>query len=437
MEYQMRTKPFNFFQRVFVAMIVWSCAIRVFSQEEARLEVPRFDLEKLSKPPAFSVATGFNEPGVQAIFYDGIPYRGKPTKVFAYYGLPTKEGLSKEGEVLSNDGSSEPRGKCPGVVLIHGGGGTAFAEWVRLWNRRGYAAIAMDVCGCVPEGTYGNWKRHGEGGPPGWDASFEQIEGPDEDQWQRHAISAVMLGHSLLASLPEVDSNRIGVTGISWGGYLTCIAVGADPRFRCAVPVYGCGFLGENSVWVPTLERIGKEKATRWLSRWDPSVFLPLTKTPMLWVNGTNDFAYPMDSWLRSVKLHSPSELCMRIRMPHGHGPAGENPEEIHVFMNSILRGGAALAKITQVDMRGKDLSVRFESSERIVRGELCFTRDSGKWQDRKWESVPGETLPQEDTDGGSHVGGYIARVPVDATVWYFNLFDTRDCVVSTEHQTR
>jgi hypothetical protein len=157
----------------------------------------------------------------------------------------------------------------------------------------------------------------------------------------------------------------------------------------------------------------------------------------MLWVNGTNDFAYPMDSWLRSVKLHSPSELCMRIRMPHGHGPAGENPEEIHVFMNSILRRGAALAKMTQVDMRGKDLSVRFESSERIVRGELCFTRDSGKWQDRKWESVPGETLPQEDTDGGSHVGGYIARVPDDATVWYFNLFDTRDCVVSTEHQTR
>jgi hypothetical protein len=134
----MRTKPFNYFQRVFVAMIVWSCAIRVFSQEEARLEVPRFDLEKLSKPPAFSVATGFNETGVQAIFYDGIPYRGKPTQVFAYYGLPTKEGLSKEGEVLSNDGSSEPRGKFPGVVLIHGGGGTAFAEWVRLWNRRGW-----------------------------------------------------------------------------------------------------------------------------------------------------------------------------------------------------------------------------------------------------------------------------------------------------------
>jgi len=426
----MLTKPFVFCQRAFVAVIIWSSAIQVLAQEEARPEVPRFDLEKLSKPPAFGTAAGFNEPGVRAVFYDSVPYRGKPTKVFAYYGLPSQEVLSKEG-------SAESPSKFPGVVLIHGGGGTAFAEWVRLWNRRGYAAIAMDVCGCVPEGTYGNWKRHEEGGPPGWDASFDQIDGPDEDQWQRHAISAVILGHSLLASLPEVDSSKIGVTGISWGGYLTCIAVGADPRFRGAVPVYGCGFLGENSVWVPTLERIGKEKATRWLNRWDPSVFLPLTKTPMLWVNGTNDFAYPMDSWLRSVKLHSPSELCMRIRMPHGHGPAGENPEEIHVFMNSILRGGPSLAKITQVDMRGKDIVVRFESSEKIVRGELCFTRDSGKWQDRKWESIPGEMFSKDVAGGGSHVGGYVAGVPDDATVWYFNLFDARDCVVSTEHQTR
>lgn len=32
------------------------------------------------------------------------------------------------------------------MVLVHGGEGTAFAKWVRLWNERGYAAIAMDTC---------------------------------------------------------------------------------------------------------------------------------------------------------------------------------------------------------------------------------------------------------------------------------------------------
>ena len=38
------------------------------------------------------------------------------------------------------------------MVLVHGGGGTAFAEWVKAWTSRGYAAIAMDTCGQIPKG---------------------------------------------------------------------------------------------------------------------------------------------------------------------------------------------------------------------------------------------------------------------------------------------
>ena len=75
------------------------------------------------------------EDGVQAITYSGLPLNGKPTKVFAYLGYP-------EGPV--------PQGGFPAVVLVHGGGGTAFAKYVRIWNRRGYAAIAMDLYGTRP-----------------------------------------------------------------------------------------------------------------------------------------------------------------------------------------------------------------------------------------------------------------------------------------------
>ena len=35
----------------------------------------------------------------------------------------------------------------PGVVLVHGGGGTAFSEWVTEWTNRGYAAISIAVEG--------------------------------------------------------------------------------------------------------------------------------------------------------------------------------------------------------------------------------------------------------------------------------------------------
>ena len=83
------------------------------------------------------------------------------TRVFAYYGLP----------------KVAPGTKVPGMVLVHGGGGTAFDAWVRLWNSRGYAAIAMDTCGCVPIGSYGKWQRHAAGGPPGW-GGFDQIDEP-------------------------------------------------------------------------------------------------------------------------------------------------------------------------------------------------------------------------------------------------------------------
>ena len=43
------------------------------------------------------------------------------------------------------------------------------------------------------------------------------------------------------------DRGRVEVearsTGVSWGGYLTCIASSLDPRFAFAAPVYGCGAL--------------------------------------------------------------------------------------------------------------------------------------------------------------------------------------------------
>lgn len=400
----------------FCVAVVWSamCSLHGSAQDANPGKGIAFDLQQLSQIPKVFPAEVAPVAGVNAIFYEGLLYRGKQTKVFAYYGIPEPRG------------SENRETKVPGVVLIHGGGGTAFANWVKLWNDRGYAAIAMDVCGCVPVGTYGKWQRHPEGGPPGWDASFEQIDGPVEDQWQMHAVSDVALANSILRSFPRVDAERIGVTGISWGGYMTCLVAGVDPRFRCAAPVYGCGFLGENSAWLPSFERMGQEKSQKWLDQWDPSVYLPKAKMPFLWVNGTNDFAYPMDSWQRSAMLHSPKTLSLRIRMPHGHGPAGENPEEIHVFMNSILRGDKPFPKILELLGEGPIKSGRYQSEVRMVKAELCFTKDSGKWQDRLWESIPAVL----NTD----VSTFSAILPADARVWYFNLFDNRDCVVSTKH---
>jgi dienelactone hydrolase len=380
---------------------------------ESRESIPvEFDIKALEKPPAVFATDNFAAEGVRAFFYEGMPYHEKPTRVFAYYGVP----------------QGPPGMKFPAMVLIHGGGGTAFDRWVRVWTARGYAAIAMDLCGCVPEGTYANWNRHPDGGPPGWDASFGQIDEPVEEHWQYHAVCAAVRAHSLLRSFPEVDAERIGLTGISWGGYLTCLIAGVDARFKFAVPVYGCGHLGDNSVWLPAFDKMGAERAARWLTLWDPARYLTHVRMPMLWVNGTNDFAYPMDSWRKSYRLpKTPQTLCLRVRMPHGHGPAGENPEEIHIEANALLKGGVPLPTITNQGRDNNEVWVTYESKSAIVKAELNCTRDTGKWQDRKWESVPATV----DTDNKR----VAARLPEAVTVYYFNIIDARECAVSSEHE--
>lgn len=383
----------------------------------------RFDLDALSKVPAVFPADDLQSEGVKSFFYQGTDYKGRATRVFAYYGVPANKDVGE-------DKSTNQNIKYPAMVLIHGGGGTAFDRWVKLWNSRGYAAIAMDLCGCVPVGSYGKWQRHEQGGPSGWDASFGQLNDAVTDQWTYQAVTAVALAHSLIRSYPEVDVDRIGVTGISWGGYLTCIVAGVDSRFQFACPVYGCGFLGENSAWLPAFQKLGSEQAKLWLDQWDPSQYLGQAKMPMLWVNGTNDFAYPMDSWQKSYRLpKGDCQLCLRIRMPHGHGAAGENPEEIHVFANSLLRQGKSLARITDQGQTETEAWATYLSDVPIVKAELAFTRDSGTWKDRKWEHAPATI--------DASAGRFVASIPADVKVFYLNLFDDRQCVVSTRHVER
>jgi dienelactone hydrolase len=374
-----------------------------------------WDSDRLGDAPRVFPASGFAAPAVEPLFYEGEPYLGRPTRVFAWMGLP-----------YTRDGAP-----CPGMVLLHGGGGTAFDEWVRIWNRRGYAAIAMDLCGCVPErsavqdGT--PHERHEHAGPAGWDASFEQTAEPVRDQWTYHAVAAAIRGRALLASQPGVDPGRIGLTGISWGGYLACIVAGADPRFGLAVPVYGCGFLGRNSVWndtvFPTLPRAAVD---RWLELWDPSVYLPGARMPLCWVTGTNDFAYPMDS-LRASALLAPGErtMCVRVEMPHGH-EAGWRPDEIGVAADAVFLGAAPLPHVIEQGTDGRTIRASFESARPIVSAEICFTRAAGMWQDRKFNRLPA-TLRDDGT--------VEAPIPPATTVAYLNVTDDRGCVSSSPHE--
>jgi dienelactone hydrolase len=368
-----------------------------------------WNLAARDHPPHFTDAP-ISEPGVRGIFYDGLTWQGKPTRVFAWLGLPEKAG----------------GGKVPAMVLVHGGGGTAHARWVRLWNARGYAAIAMDTCGAGMAANEPDQKRLDDGGPPGWGASFTQVDLPIEDQWPYHAVADIVLAHSLLRSLPEVDAEKIGLTGISWGGYLTCLTAGVDQRFKFAVPVYGCGFLGDDSQWVPEFKKLGSRTAGKWLSLWDPSVYLPTAKMPMLWVTGDGDVAYPLGSLQRSYRL-PPGERYLAIRhaMPHGH-PPGETPPEILAFAEQINSHGVPLARMTAQGIDGRQAWAQFVAQAPLVKAQLVSTVDLGPWDRRQWAVA--------DTEFDKATGRVTATLPAGTRAFFFMLFDARQCVASSEH---
>ncbi len=370
-------------------------------------EGPMWDMELLSRVPQTWPSETHLEEGVDTIFYEGRPFRGRPTRVFAYMGVP---------EVA-------PGEKVPAMVLVHGGGGTAYAEWVRMWNERGYAAISMDTCGNLPEGQAADRPRHEFSGPPGW-GGWGQTDWPREDQWTYHAVADALLANSLLRSLPEVDPERIGVTGISWGGYLTSLIAGVDARLKLAMPVYGCGYYLDTHFATP-VKAEGEEGADRWMRWWDPSAYLKDAAMPMMWVTGTNDFAYWLPGLQKSYRDPiGPRTLCVTLRMPHGHG-SGWALEELYAYADSILKDGTALPRITGQGRDGDEVWVDFESPTAIEKAELLYTKDTNdEWPEREWFAQPAEL-----GDGKAS-----ATLPEGTSVYFINIVDERGLTVSGEH---
>ena len=90
------------------------------------------------------------------------------------------------------------------------------------------------------------------------------------------------------------------MTGISWGGYTTCLVASLDDRFKAAVPVYGCGFLHQGeSVQKPQIDQLDQRRSD-WVAAYDPSSHLARCTVPTFWVNGTNDVHYVLDSYAKS-----------------------------------------------------------------------------------------------------------------------------------------
>ncbi|MDP3850416.1 MAG: prolyl oligopeptidase family serine peptidase [Luteolibacter sp.] len=368
---------------------------------------------------------------MHSLLYTSETYQENPTEVFAFFASPVTLGEAKPGA------------KFPGVVLVHGGGGTAFAEWTWLWAKRGYAAIAMDLGGSRPiDPVYdpktgvpvpyqasnpATFTRLPNGGPPQeHPQKFDSISGPVSDHWPFHAVASVIRAHSLLRGISEVDASRTALTGISWGGFTTCIVASLDDRFKAAVPVYGCGFLHEGeSVQRPCIDKLGDMRQT-WIDAYDPSAFLGRCRVPILFANGTSDVHYPLDSYQKSFDLvPGTKQMRIQVSMPHGHN-VGWEPEEIGLFIDTYCRSGKQLAVPGEPVITGEQVRVSYTARVPLTEAALHFTSDTGPRSKRTWKSIPAGIHEQSIT---------APKPPQNANTWYLSLTDERGAMVTTAVQ--
>ena len=360
-------------------------------------------------------------PGVRPIWVEGEAWQGRQTRIFAWWGVPDGASVSK---------------KVPAMVLVHGGGGTAFASWVKRWTERGYAAIAMDTCGGAPRGENDGkpHPRHPWSGPYGWEDVRGYPDGPMTDQWPYQAVSAIMRCHSFLRSLPEVDAERIGITGISWGGYLTSLVMGVDHRFKFAAPIYGCGWYDLNApVWRGVAG--GGERFSHWVENWDAKHLIGETQCPVLRCNGNLDVYYTMEMTKLSTEAlprSVASNLSIKHKMPHGHPPAGD-PREIFAWADYYLKNASKPLSIADANLNADKLTVWLHStSDMGVSAELLFVVDvcpvphGQRFSHvRKWTVAPVAGFVPGKTS-------FTADIPKEARMFFVNVKSASGLVATT-----
>ena len=277
---------------------------------------------------------------IKAYFFEGAEYNGSPARIFAYIGFPENAAADKP---------------VPGMLLIHGGAGHAYAEWVQKWVDRGYAAVSFDGFGQSPEkGEYKYdvlWDTDPNSHPT--IDEFASYEKPITEQWYWYYLTDAILAGNILRNDKRVRSDMIGATGISWGGYLLTTLLGYDDRFAFAVPVYGCGY-----------QQYGSGIFTRFTrniyDKWEPSLLLPNVKTDILFVNSDSDIFFSANTTSHSA-AYAINGKALFIHEKHHSQDAGSDIEEVFRFADEHSGLGEGNIKISDIGTSEEGMSVKFD----------------------------------------------------------------------------
>ena len=162
------------------------------------------------------------------------------------------EGFKLCGDVYTPDGLA-PGEQRAGVLLCHGYTGVKdlyLPDNARVLNEAGYVVMTFD---------YKGWGES-EGKSPHRLAPYSRV-------------ADVQAAMTFLEVQPEVDEERIGIYGTSYGGATVSWVGAIDPRAKCVVSVVGIGHgarwmsrVRRMDEWFDLLERSAEDRTQRALT---------------------------------------------------------------------------------------------------------------------------------------------------------------------------
>lgn len=278
-----------------------------------------------------------------------------------------------------------PGTRLPGILYVCGHAGmglngnkTAYQSHGIWFARHGYVCLTVDtlqlgeIAG-VHHGTYreGRWWWLSEGYTPAGVEAWNGIRGID-----------------YLISRPEVDADRIGVTGISGGAAVTFWVAAADPRVKAAAAVSGMADLESyvgNRVVNGHCDCMFLYNAAEW--PWTRIAGL-IAPRPLLFVNSDNDPIFPMDANERVIarlerlySLFGASDRVDALVSVGGHDYREDIRRGVYRFFNIHLRNDASPVTDSEIDVavyKGNDRSYPIPPEElRVFKDESEFPSDA------------------------------------------------------------
>ena len=340
------------------------------------------------------------DPRIKALRYTGLSYEGRENTVFAYLGFP--ENACAETPV-------------PAMVLVHGGGGHAYAEWVQYWVDHGFAAISFDGYGQTyigPDHTYEAsldfWKPDPVLHLP--NDGFASVNKPFAEQGFTYYAADVLLAHNLLRADKRVNKAQIGLTGISWGGIAAAVAICYDPRFAFAAPVYGSGFVGKTKTeWGAYFRKSDIAYV------WDASFLLGEVNMPVRFFNSDQDPFFDAGATTASAAAAQCGSLTLLPGFTHGQIEGSSIPELLRFAEEQVGRGMKNI-RIDSLTLTSDGAQLRFSLPPDVKTAEVTlYYKTEDLIYNDKYLREPWKRAAAETADGMARV-----RIPDEAQLFYF-----------------